>query len=55
LQKLPCRSWAEAILIVIAIVIVIAGFAERFRGRGPAAPDFVKGDPATPDLVKGRS
>jgi hypothetical protein len=42
-QKLPCRIRAEV------IVIVNAGFAERFRER--AAPDFVKGDPASPDFV----
>jgi hypothetical protein len=37
LQKLLCRSQAE----VIVIVIVTAGFAERLRGRDPAAPDLV--------------
>jgi hypothetical protein len=51
LQKLLCRSQAE--VIVIVIVIVTAGFAERLRGREPAAPDFVKSDPAAPDFVKG--
>jgi hypothetical protein len=48
-QKLPCRLQAA----VIVIVIVIAGFAVRFRERNPASPDLVEGDPASPDFVKG--
>jgi hypothetical protein len=45
LQKLPCRTQAAV------IVIVNAGFAERFRDREPASPDFVRVDREPPAAV----
>jgi hypothetical protein len=39
LQKAAVRH--QVVVIVIVIVTGDAGFAERFRDRDPAAPDFV--------------